>query len=99
YVLCDGNLLCHVHLGVGEMGSTVVVAAGVSKLAVDRRIATGAAAGAGIDDGSKGVRVEPLPAAGLRHAGKGSLAIKRKPCDPVGKLRTAPLKNAVVACS
>ena len=67
-MLRDWNLFGHVDLGVGEMRSSVVVAAGVAELAVGGLISTCTRAGAEIDDGSESIRVEPLTAAGLRHA-------------------------------
>ena len=59
-MLGELEFLGDVKFGVGEVRSAKVVAAGVAELAVDGRIATGAGAGAGIDNGDKGVRVEPL---------------------------------------
>src|SRR5260370_27227033 len=95
-VLCDWNRFGHVNLGVGEMRPPIVVAARVAELAVDGRISTGTSAGAGIDYGGKGVWVEPLPAAGLRHAGDWRFAIERDSGDSVRVLRAAALKDAVV---
>ena len=94
--LRDGNLFRQIHLGVGEMRSSDVVAAGVAELAVGGRISTGTCAGTGIDDGSEGIRVEPLAAASLRHARDRRLAIERNAGDAIRILWAAALKDAVV---
>ena len=79
-----GNLLGYVELGVGEVRAAEVVAAGVAELAVGGRVAAGTRAGAGIDDGFKRIRVEPLQAAGLGDAGDGCLAVERDAGNAVG---------------
>src|ERR1019366_5571937 len=53
-------------------------------------------AGAGIDDRCKGIRIEPLSAAGLRYAGNRGLAIQRDAGNPVCILRAAALKDTVI---
>ena len=47
------------------------VASQVAKLAIGRAVAARAGSGAGIDGGDKGVGIEPLKGAGLRHSGNG----------------------------
>ena len=67
HTLRDGNSFRQIHLGVGEMRSANIVAAGVAKLAIGWRISAGAGSGAGIDDRREGIRVQPLATAGRCH--------------------------------
>ena len=96
HMLRNGNLFRQVHLGVCEMRTAHIVAAGVPELTICWRITTSAGARAGIDNRSKRIGVEPLATAGLGYARDGRLAVQRYAGNAVRILRAAALEDPVV---
>ena len=70
-VLRQGEILGKVEVIPDEIRPAQGVAAEVSELAGRRAISANASAGAGVNGGGKGIGIEPLNGAGLRHPGNG----------------------------
>src|ERR1019366_8163877 len=93
--LGQGEPLGKVEITPNEAGLAQGVAAEVSKLAGRRVISAHASAGAGVDGGGKGIRIEPLGGAGLRYTGNGFVLIQGHARGLPGELRPTALHNAI----
>jgi len=80
------------------MGTAQSVAAEVSELTIPQAFAAIAIARARVNGGHKGVRIEPLNCARLRHTGNRMVVIKRYASNDTCELRSTTLHDAASFC-
>ena len=96
-VLTEWNRLGKIKVTPKELRAAQRVAAQSSELAIRGTVAARAGARAGVDGRNKGVRIEPLEGAGLRHPRDGFLFIQRHTRNHTRELRSATLHDAIPA--
>src|SRR5208282_1479221 len=98
HMLAQGKPFCQVEVAPQEIRATQGITAEVSELAILRAVAAIALPNARIDRRHKCVRIKPLNRSRLSYARNRMMVIQPNAANDTGKLRSAPLHDAVSVC-